>query len=85
MALGAVITEGSLAKKRKGSNSEPTVMMSQLPLLLTDRIIFCIILIAERHSMLGVSCLSVRKMGFAKMVSGTGPPKELGGHCGMGA
>ncbi len=51
-----------MAKKRKGSNSEPTVMMSQLPLLLTDRVVLSILLIAGRHRLLGVSGLSVRKM-----------------------
>jgi len=61
--VGAVIKDDGLIKKRKGSNSEPTVMMSQLPLLLTDGVVHCILLIALKHNMLGVSDLSVRKMG----------------------
>jgi len=61
--LGAVIKEGALIKKSKGSNSKPTVMMSQLPLLLTDGVVHSILLIAAKHTMLGVSGLSVRKMG----------------------
>ena len=63
MALGAVIKEGGLLKKRKGSYSEPTVMMSQLPLLLHDGVVSSILEIAARHKLLGVSALSIRKMG----------------------
>ena len=82
MALGAVIIEG---KKPKGSNSKPTVMMSQLPLLLTDDAVRSILVIAARHYMVGVSGLSVRKMGRTKAAAGNGPPKKLGGHCSVGA
>ena len=55
--------DGGLIKKRKGSNFEPTVMMSQLPLLLTDGIVRSILAIAAKYNMLGVSRLSIRKIG----------------------
>ena len=61
--MGAVILEGALIKKRKGSKSKLTMMMSQLPLLLTDGIVHSILVIAARHNMLGVSGLLVRKIG----------------------
>lgn len=57
--MGAVITDSALIKKRKGSKSKPTIMLSQLPLLLTDNIVHAMIFIAARHDMLGVSGLPV--------------------------
>ena len=77
-----MIIEG---KKPNGSSSKPTVMMSQLPLLLTDDAIRSILIIAARHKALGVSWSVRMKMGQTKTAAGTGPPKELGGHCSMGA
>jgi len=62
VALGAVITDGGLIKKRKGSNSKPTMMMSQLPLLLTDVVVRSILVIAAKHNMLGVSRVSLQTM-----------------------
>ena len=51
--------EGGLINKRKGSNSEPAVMLSQLPLLLSDDVVGSILDIAAKHKLLGVSGLSV--------------------------
>ena len=85
MAFGAVLTGDTLIKKRKSSNSKPTLMLSRLPLLLTDSIVRSLLVIAARHNMLGVSSLSVRIRVLTKTATGTGTPKELGGHCSMGA
>ena len=54
------MTNNALIKKRKGSNSKPTMMLSQLPLELTDGAVHSILLIATWHDMLGVSDLSVQ-------------------------
>src|SRR5258706_10185493 len=56
--------KGTLIEKRKGSNSKPAVMMSQLPLLLDDRVVHSILLIAAYHKTLGVSGLSVRQWAW---------------------
>lgn len=59
MAFGAVITDNALIKKRKGSNSKPTLMLSRLPVSLIDDVVHSILTIAARHNSLGVSDLSV--------------------------
>jgi hypothetical protein len=84
MARGAVITDNTRFKSRKGSNSKPTMMLSQLPLLLTDVAIHSILLIAAGYNMLGVSRLSAQCVILANIATGTGAPKELDGHGRMG-
>jgi hypothetical protein len=58
-------------KNRKESSSKPTIMLSQLPLAVTDGAVHSILLIAARHKLLGVSST------FAQALTPLTQPQEL--------
>jgi hypothetical protein len=64
MALGAVMADIDSAqiKNRKESSSKPTIMLSQLPLAVTNDAVESILLIAAGHKMLGVSSIFAQAM-----------------------
>ena len=85
MAFGAVIADEALIKKRKRSNSKPTLMLSRLPQMLIDGDVHSMLAIAAKHKMLGVSSLLVLTIALTRTTTGTDTPQGLGGHCSMGA